>query len=263
MATIHHPRGAATSSPSVEGLPSRFWNPTATADESGIRRAARLTFTGVSDDPESHYYQAPGLTPDETVAAVLERVEHVASAAALDALAGNELRPRDVAEMHSVIFGPIFKQQTLRQRAHPKEISYYGVTKGPRMAPVQTTQSGTGGGNVRTKMREAFKRFERERLAVQAAAQDRPLPIADAVRPAAKLYARVIGIHPFVDGNGRTGFCVLTHALIRCGGLAVALPEDDGQEFHWCLGQAMRRDRAPDYEPLTELMAHRVLASSE
>lgn len=110
---------------------------------------------------------------------------------------------------------------------------------------------------------ETFERFELEREAVLTAAETQEIVLADAVRPAAKLYARLIGIHPFVDGNGRTGFCVLTHALIRCGALAVALPEDDERAFHWCLGQAMRKDRVPDYEPLTELIVGQIVASGE
>ena len=78
------------------------------------------------------------------------------------------------------------------------------------------------------------------------------------MRPAAKLYARLIGIHPFVDGNGRTGFCVLSHSLVRCGAIAVALPEDGAHSFHWCLGQGMRKDRAPDYDPLAEWIVERI-----
>lgn len=241
---------------------SRFWNPEAT-EQSGIRRAARLTFAGIPDDPESHYHEAPGLTAEATTAAILDRVEHVASAAALDALEGKALQPVDVSEIHRVIFEPIFGKGTLRQRSRRHDGSSYGITKGTREKPHDTTQNGTAGPRVSEKMREAFERFELEREAVLTTAETQEIVLADAVRPAAKLYARLIGIHPFVDGNGRTGFCVLTHALIRCGVLAVALPEDDERAFHWCLGQAMRKDRVPDYEPLTELIVGQIVASGE
>lgn len=94
-------------------------------------------------------------------------------------------------------------------------------------------------------------------------AEDREMDLIEAVRPAAKLYARLIGIHPFVDGNGRTGFCVLSHSLIRCGAVAVALPEDGARSFHWCLGQGMRKDRAPNYDPLAGWIVERILASGQ
>jgi len=192
---------------------------------------------------------------------ILERVEGVASACLQDADEGHPLRSTDVAEMHRIIFAPLFGEMTLRQRAHRDDISSYGIVKGSRNDPYETMQSGTGGQHVAGKMRQVFDRFEVERAELFRIAESRQLDLVEAVRPAAKLYARLIGIHPFVDGNGRTGFCVLAHSLVRCGAIAVALPEDGAHSFHWCLGQGMRKDRAADYDPLAEWIVDRIKGS--
>lgn len=123
----------------------RFWKPERFEADGAMALAARLTFTGTADGPDSHYYEAPGLSPDETAAAILDRVERVASACGHDANEGNPLRPQDVAEMHRIIFKPIFGERTLKQRAHREDISCYGIVKGDRDDPYETMQSGTGG----------------------------------------------------------------------------------------------------------------------
>ena len=74
--------------------------------------------------------------------------------------------------------------------------------------------------------------------------------VIDAIRPAARAYARFLGAHPYWDGNGRTAFPILNFALIRLGLLAIAVPESN--EFHWCLGQAMKRNGKATPEPLSQ-----------
>ena len=121
----------------------RFWKPERFDADGAGALAARLTFTGTSDGPDSHYYEAPGLSPDETAATILDRVERVASACLRDADEGDPLRPWDVAEMHRIIFAPLFGERTLKQRAHREDISSYGIVKGSRADPYETMQAGT------------------------------------------------------------------------------------------------------------------------
>ncbi len=84
--------------------------------------------------------------------------------------------------------------------------------------------------------------------------------LVDAIRPAARAYARFLGGHPYWDGNGRTAFPILNFALIRLGLLAIAVPETE--EFHWCLGQGMRRDGNASWEPLT-LYLEKIIRNSQ
>lgn len=239
------------------GFSKRFWNPEEAAQLQRFADAARATFQGMAEDEAgSHYRQAPGLSPDETAAMILRRVEQVSVAMILDAEQDQPLSVPDIGEVHRTIFEPIFGEQTLRMRSHRNHTSQYGVIKGSRDDPYPTTQPGTGGQNVQKKLREILERFEEELAAIRAEEEGE---LADLVRPAAKLYARFIGAHPFVDGNGRTGFCILTHSLIRCDALVVSLPEHD--EFHWCLGKGMQRGSNADFEPLTQYIAERIRAS--
>jgi prophage maintenance system killer protein len=67
-----------------------------------------------------------------------------------------------------------------------------------------------------------------------------------------RLYAKVLSIHPFVDGNGRTVFTLLQYALVRCGLACVAL--DDYAEHQWALGADLRIDGRQSYSPLQALL---------
>ncbi len=69
---------------------------------------------------------------------------------------------------------------------------------------------------------------------------------------AVRLYAKVLSIHPFVDGNGRTAFTILQYALVRSGLVCVAL--DDYAEHQWALGAALRIDSRQSYDPLQTLL---------
>lgn len=84
--------------------------------------------------------------------------------------------------------------------------------------------------------------------------------MSEAALPAIKLYAKVIGIHPFFDGNGRTAWAVLAYGLQRCDLVEVAVPPTD--LTRWALGRALRRDGSQSYQPLAELVAETIKGSS-
>jgi prophage maintenance system killer protein len=84
--------------------------------------------------------------------------------------------------------------------------------------------------------------------------------LADAALVAVKLYAKVIGIHPFLDGNGRTAWAIVSYALQRCGLVELAIPPSDATR--WTLGQALRQDGSQSYEPLTELVVNAIRDSA-
>ena len=82
---------------------------------------------------------------------------------------------------------------------------------------------------IRRAIGRAFSRFERDvaDLTLRGQRSDE-IPLRDAVLPAVRIYAQIVAIHPWEDGNGRTAWLVLTHTLVRCGVLAVAT--DPSQE---------------------------------
>lgn len=80
------------------------------------------------------------------------------------------------------------------------------------------------------------------------------------VRPAATIYAAIIAMHPWLDGNGRTAWLVMTHTLIRSGALAVATrPTMAGR---LALGRAITRRAARDIEPLVGHLAETIKRSA-
>ena len=215
--------------------------------------AVQASFAGFEERPESDYRCAAGLTPQETWARIAEELGRVA---ALVTLEGNEDRPLDLADVeliHRGIFEPVFGDQTLGFRSRATDRVEFPIMMGKLDAPMRRTRHGSGGKQVRPNLGKAFALFEREVAALGA--QKSPT-LSEAVRTAVKLYAKVIGIHPFFDGNGRTAWAVFSYALQRCGLVEVAVPPSD--ETRWALGRALRQDGSQSYEPLTDVVVNAI-----
>jgi fido (protein-threonine AMPylation protein) len=209
--------------------------------------AAASTFANFADAEESHYFCARGRTPEETWLAVTTEVARVTAILAAQAEAGHELSVDDVDAVHRGIFRPVFGEETLRMRRHREQVEY-GIVLGPRNEPRRTTQLGKSAKSLRRSLAEALAALHSAIEARdRAVARGVQRQILDATRPAAAFYGRFLADHPYMDGNGRTAFPLLSFALIRLGLLAVAVPESS--DFHWCLGRAMRRS-GRDPEPL-------------
>jgi fido (protein-threonine AMPylation protein) len=76
---------------------------------------------------------------------------------------------------------------------------------------------------------------------------------------ATKLYARILKIHPYEDGNGRTAFVALQAALLSQGMYGVFF--DDLERHDDALGWALRDDARADPNPLAELLIERANAA--
>jgi prophage maintenance system killer protein len=139
-----------------------------------------------------------------------------------------------------------FGASTLGQRRHEQQVSF-GIVLGTRANPKQRVVNGLGARSLphrlNTMCSQLSNAFEESDQAVR---RNEYSTVLDAVLPAAKAYCQFLAWHPYFDGNGRTAFPILTFALIRMGLIAVAVPES--QEFHWCLGQGMRRNKR-DFGP--------------
>lgn len=84
--------------------------------------------------------------------------------------------------------------------------------------------------------------------------------VAPGALAASELYARVLRIHPYEDGNGRVAFVALQAAL-RSQGLYV-ITFDDIERHDERLGHALRNDVAADYEPFARLIVERTRAAA-
>lgn len=210
--------------------------------------AARTSFAGFEERPDSHYHQALGLTAEATWARIAEELGRVSAIATVE---GNHDLPLEVADIeliHRGIFEPVFGDATLGFRSKRNEEVIFPILMGAREAPHQGSRRGSGGKQVRQNLGRAMAAFQRDLDALDA--KRRP-SLDEAARAAVKLYAKVVGIHPFFDGNGRTAWAVVNYALQRCGLVTIAVPPSDATR--WALGRALRQDGSQSYEPLTEL----------
>jgi len=221
-------------------------------------RAARTSFAGFEEKEESDYHEAPGLSPAETWARVAEELGRVSALTMLEGYRDRRLEVADIELIHRGIFEPVFGEQTLRFRSLRKHGVQFPIVMGTKESPHQTVRRGTGGKQVRQNLGKALKGFERDVEAMEAV--DRPL-LRDGARAAVRLYAKVIGIHPFFDGNGRTGWAVFSYALQRCGLVEVAIPPSS--ETRWALGRALRQDGSQSYEPITDVDVNAIKSSAE
>jgi hypothetical protein len=74
------------------------------------------------------------------------------------------------------------------------------------------------------------------------AIHDDPAPIAEAV---AKRHAAFERIHPFLDGNGRTGRLLTNLVLVRLGYPPAIIYKRDRADYLWALGKADRDNPRP------------------
>jgi Fic family protein len=83
------------------------------------------------------------------------------------------------------------------------------------------------------------------------------MQLNEVVLPAARLYVKVLSIHPFLDGNGRTAYALLQYALVRSRLICVAL--EDFSAHQRALGVALRDDSRQSYLPLRDLLVDKLV----
>ncbi len=191
----------------------------------GIERVARrLTeLEGVlpaasQSDSTSHYACADGSDVATTQAALLHRTAVVCVAA--NVLAWSERLPLTrelILQMHEGIFTPVFGNGTLGYRSPPNRGEHceddgveYPIMVLRGEQPELVARLGARSKQVAKRVRKTCEAFE---LAVPHALGD----IDDAALTLAQLYVRLIRIHPFVDGNGRTAWAAMQFAAGRVG----------------------------------------------
>lgn len=122
-----------------------------------------------------------------------------------------------VALMHRGIFEPVFGDRTLGLRARPKRGAFLEddgvvypvwVVEGTGRTPQIRTMRGVRASNVRRRTEEACRLFARS-------APDLQGDIVRGAEALARLYVRLIRVHPFGDGNGRTAWAVTQMAAGR------------------------------------------------
>jgi Fic/DOC family len=204
------------------------------------------------DREDSRFYQAYGLSPEETWQTLGDELGRVLDDAQR-AFWRMPLRmdPERVRWWHGAIFARRFPHDGGRFR---RELAFFGVVLsdgGMRQL------EGVAPDSIRRDLATvcvAFNRRVEDFRAVQ--------PILDYTRAAAALYAGILRVHPFVDGNHRVGFVALSAALwsfglpnVRFIGVEEMIEHDDA------LVPALI-SATGDVEPFAELLATRIARAS-
>jgi len=244
---------------------NRFLRPVTREEQKRQARAveaARTTFSKPRDRDESAYCCADNLTPEKTSRRLVEEIMRVAAILGTEAADEGSLCANDLELIHRGVFEPVFGEKTLgfRHLDHPG-VTYPVWVQGARGEPQMRVQSGSAPKQIRRAVGRAFLRLEHD-VADLALRGQRPdeIPLRDAVLPAVRIYAQIVAIHPWEDGNGRAAWLVLTHTLIRCGVLAVAT--DPSRETRVALGRAITKTARRDLQPLAELLVETIKAST-
>jgi hypothetical protein len=183
----------------------------------GLARMRGVLPASMQSDTESHYSCASGKSVEETQELLLERTGAVCFIARLVGWAGAPLTPDLLLDMHRGIFLPAFGEEVLSFRCPPGRGEHaeddgvefpIWVVAGAGQPPSVATARGVRAKQVMRRLEEALQDFD----------DQAPGAVGDLSAGSvllARLYVRLIRIHPFGDGNGRTGWAALQMAAGR------------------------------------------------
>lgn len=174
-------------------------------------------FRGFRDHGESPFYCAAGRTPEETWEISVNRLAEVlASLGALAAAGPIEMSNELLCSWHREIFGSLFPEDAGRLRwrraGEWEHVQFGGLIGTERSRRVR----GYRGANPRELSRRLQKICD-EFNATAAELRSTGGESYPAVHAAARLYAKILRAHPWIDGNLRAAIVALDAALLTLG----------------------------------------------
>lgn len=204
------------------------------------------------DDPDAPYYrsQRRNLTPAQTWSAIAERIARALLAVDAETQGGPVHFTVDrLCRWHRSLFAADFHAAGRLRRADV-EFAYLDPERGRR------ARRGAPPDRLAAELKAACGEFN------DAVAGLSAVDLPDACATAARLYARLLAIHPFEDGNGRVSYVALQAAL-RSQGVSWVNFSGVVREHDERLGAGLVTDREPDYRPLTALLVARITSAGE
>ena len=201
------------------------------------------------DNEDSRFYTTDRLSPEETWRALRNELGRVLMGAQRAFWRGRlEMDPERVRWWHGAIFARHFPHDGGRFR---RERAFFGVvTGGSGMRQIE----GSPPSILRQDLTEVCAAFNSD-----TAEFDRQgIGIAEQTRVVAALYAGILRVHPFADGNHRTAFVALSAALWSLGLPAVEFADDKDMTDHDSAVAPALISRAGDIEPFARLLATRI-----
>lgn len=217
-------------------------------------------FADFHDHPESPFYAsaALGLGPVETWEHITRRMDDLIGrvCAANSPVDPFEISPEVLSSWHEEIFGDVFPDEAGRLRWR-RDGDWDHVFFGADIGTVRSRQIKELRGAHPRKIRDLLRRACRQAITSiseiqrQLRAGEEP-DFEEAVYAAARLYGKILRIHPWPDGNLRTAFVALQAALSALDLAAVEFK--DLARHDDMLGIAFQGDDRP-YEGLAALIA--------
>lgn len=204
---------------------------------------------GYRDREDSRFYRARGLTPEQTWRALSRELARVLA----DARTAFWRRPLfvDVERVrwwHGAIFARSFPYDGGRFR---EERAFFGVmARSGRMRQIEGSPPET----VRHDLAQVCQAFK---AGVEQPGTP-PVGALDRARVVGALYAGILRVHPFADGNHRTAFVALSAALWSLGMPAVEFADDEDMIDHDDALIPALLSRDGDIEPFARLLVTRI-----
>ncbi len=211
-------------------------------------------FEGFRDSPSAPFYRSSARSPNDTWTETIRRLEDVISSA----IAATRHNPIDmtverVCRWHRGVFLTTFPHDAGRIRTdyEPTEFAVPVTIDGEMTV---TPMSGAlPRAEIVTRLQAACEKFNTARDTLRSRAGTATYSAVDGATPPAELYAEILEIHPFRDGNLRAAYVALQVGLASLNFPSVRFGHIIDRHDE-CLGWAMRKDDARTVTPLAELI---------
>lgn len=201
------------------------------------------------DNEGSRFYRAGRLSPEDTWWALGDELARVLMDAQLVFWRARlEMTPERVRWWHGAIFARHFPYDGGRFR---QERAYFGVVSADGgMRQIE----GSSPDDLRRDLAEVCASFNGgiERL------ETRNASVLEQTRVVGAMYAGILSVHPFADGNHRAGFVALSAALWSLGLPAIEFAQDADMADHDDSIAPALFSPDGDIEPFAQLLAMRI-----
>lgn len=220
----------------------------------GERDEVAGEFVQFQDNPESPFYCADGISAVETWDKSVEAMADVLIELRQVTTEDFRLTPELLSDWHRQIFEELFPEDAGRLRWRKDgewEEVFFGGDIGTARSRRTKEYKGTHPKKLPDRVSEICDEFNEAREAL-IEAEPGSISLDDAAYVAARLYCKILRVHPWVDGNLRVAFVAL-HASL----LSLSLPRvkfRDLQEHDDLIGIAFRGNNEP-YRPLATYIA--------
>lgn len=216
------------------------------------------SFSESLDEPESPFYAASGRTPNETWDHARNRMVEFMAELGSKGVDRIVISPGRLRASHGWIFGDLFPEDAGRFRWKHRdkwEVGVFGIGVGSGPQSAVRPMRGTHPKRIERQLQDTFREFQQILADLERRSQSgEEIPKVASTRAAARLYAKALRIHPFVDGNLRAIYVTLQAALLRLG--LVGVEFGDHRAHDEALARALSPGgRRQSYEPLAELIA--------